>query len=102
MRTAATVMAAITLSFCRSASADTFEDRCAVMASAAIPQTAKILSVKTAATPKEVLASEGRNQSLRWVTVDVSLALGDRKVVESFRCFVNPFGEMRLGRPGRD
>jgi hypothetical protein len=80
--------------------ADAFEDRCAVMASAAVPQTAKIVSVSTTPTPNETLSTEGRNQNLRWVTVDVSLALGNRKVVETFRCFRNPFGEMRISRPG--
>jgi hypothetical protein len=75
--------------------ADAYDDRCAYVAAAAVPVAARIVSVATTPTSMADLTRFGRNKDLRWITVSLSMAIGDRKVTEKYMCFRNPDGDFR-------
>lgn len=74
------------------AMADGLEDRCVLSAVANLPAMVTVRAVTSADATAETLRRAKRTPTGRWVQIDLSIVVGDRKIDQSYICTKTDIG----------
>jgi hypothetical protein len=98
----ATVLAIMVFGFTGRSFADGYEDQCVLSASRLLPAHAQVSATNTSPAPTNVVFQHGRDVALRWIQVEFTMAVGNRKIVRGFLCARNPDGDFYAFPPDND